>query len=393
MLYGREHELGILGQVVGKLADRSGTALVIRGEPGAGKTALLAEATTAARQQGSRVLSVACVRPESQIPFAALHRLLQPLLPAAAGLPDRHRSALLAAFGLSDLSADPLLTSLGALELLGGDQPTLCVVDDAQWLDDASRSVLSLVARRLTGQSCAMLVAVCDGHLARLADVGLDELPLGAIADSPARELLDSRAPGLDPALRDRVLAAAAGNPLALAELPESPARTPESPARTPERPAQADRAAHPCLRRTRGDAALGDPDSAARRRRRSRRGTCPGTRGRLALRQAGPSTSTRSPQPSMPDWPRSGTTSWPSGTRCRPARPTRRSPTRSGRRPTRRWPTCWQLSLTARSGIRRRPRSARTSASLPDWTKRRGGRNVAVPSLSRRPLLTEPPS
>ncbi len=234
MLYGREHELGILGQVVGKLADRSGTALVIRGEPGAGKTALLAEATTAARQQGSRVLSVACVRPESQIPFAALHRLLQPLLPAAAGLPDRHRSALLAAFGLSDLSADPLLTSLGALELLGGDQPTLCVVDDAQWLDDASRSVLSLVARRLTGQSCAMLVAVCDGHLARLADVGLDELPLGAIADSPARELLDSRAPGLDPALRDRVLAAAAGNPLALAELPKA---LPEHPKALPEHP------------------------------------------------------------------------------------------------------------------------------------------------------------
>ncbi len=153
-LYGREHELGVIGQLAASLAGHAGGALVIRGEPGIGKSALLAEAMAAATSRRLRVLPARCARPEAGISFAGLHRLLHPLLPRADRLPPRQRRALLAACGLSDDGLDPLAAGLAALELIAGDQarPTLGIIDDAQWLDDASGTVLGLVARRLGGR-------------------------------------------------------------------------------------------------------------------------------------------------------------------------------------------------------------------------------------------------
>lgn len=219
-LHGRERELAAISRLAGSLASHAGGALVVRGEPGAGKSALLAEAAAAAARLRLRVLPAACARQEAGIPFAGLHRLLHPLLPRADGLPPRQRRALFAASGLADEGLDPLAAGLAALGLISGDQtqPTLGIIDDAQWLDDASSTVLGLAARRLSGRAGALLVAICDGHRSRFDATGLAELRLRQLTDTQARALLGSRV--TSPAARERLLAAAAGNPLALTELP-----------------------------------------------------------------------------------------------------------------------------------------------------------------------------
>jgi DNA-binding CsgD family transcriptional regulator len=201
--------------------------LVIRGPAGIGKSTLLDAAAAAAAAQGVRVLTATGIQSEARIPFAGLHQLLRPILHLADGLPRRQRAALESAFGMSD---DPdqaapglLAVGLAALELASAAAtatPVLLVIEDAQWLDESSRGALAFAARRLAADPVAMLAAVRADHADSLGDDGLPELELAGLDEESAAELLSQQAPDLEARLRDRVLAEAAGNPLALVELP-----------------------------------------------------------------------------------------------------------------------------------------------------------------------------
>jgi DNA-binding CsgD family transcriptional regulator len=225
-LYGREDELQIVSRHVVRMASGAGSALVINGEAGIGKSALLAAATRQAAQAGAQVLSATGIQAEARLPFAGLHQLLQPILPLAGRLPSRQRAALLSAFGMSDAGpAGPFLVGLAALEVISdaaARSPVLLVADDAQWLDEPSCAVLGFVARRLGDVAAALLIAVRDGFPSPLGDAGLPELRLAGLDDPYATAILDTGSPGLAPALRERLLREAAGNPLALVELPKS---------------------------------------------------------------------------------------------------------------------------------------------------------------------------
>jgi DNA-binding CsgD family transcriptional regulator len=200
-------------------AGRSGV-LVMRGEPGVGKTALLEYAIESAA--GLRVARVAGVESEMELAFAALQQLCAPMLDKLAGLPDPQRAAVGVAFGLETGAApDRFLVGLAVLSLLSEvaeQQPLLCVVDDAQWLDRASAQVLAFVARRLLAEPVALVFAAREpGEEFQ----GLPELPVGGLHDGDARELLGSVVGGpLDERVRDRIVAETRGNPLALLELP-----------------------------------------------------------------------------------------------------------------------------------------------------------------------------
>ena len=200
-------------------AGRSGV-LVMRGEPGVGKTALLEYAIESAA--GLRVARVAGVESEMELAFAALQQLCAPMLDKLAGLPDPQREALGVAFGLNTGAApDRFLVGLAALSLLSEaaeQQPLLCVIDDAQWLDRASAQALAFVARRLLAEPVALVFATREpGEEFR----GLPELPVGGLGEGDARELLGSVIRGpLDERVRDRIVAETRGNPLALLELP-----------------------------------------------------------------------------------------------------------------------------------------------------------------------------
>jgi hypothetical protein len=225
-LYGREHELQVVADLVGGLAERAGGVLVVRGEAGIGKSALLAAAARLAADSGARVLSATGIQAEARLPFAGLHQLLRPILPLAERLPPPQRAGLLSAFGMADAEpAGPFLIGLAALELISeaaSGTPVLLTADDAQWLDEPSCAVLGFVARRLAAEPTALLVTIRDGLASPFGAAGLPELVLAGLTEPAAAALLDARAPGLDPALRDRLLAEAAGNPLALVELPKA---------------------------------------------------------------------------------------------------------------------------------------------------------------------------
>jgi DNA-binding CsgD family transcriptional regulator len=225
-LYGREHELKVVANLVGGLAEGAGGVLVVCGEAGIGKSALLAAAARLAADSGVRVLSATGIQAEARLPFAGLHQLLRPVLPLTERLPPLQRAGLLSAFGMADGEpAGEFLIGLAALELISeaaSATPVLLAVDDAQWLDEPSCVVLGFVARRLAAEPAALLVAIRDGIASPFGDAGLPELPLAGLTEPAATALLDARVPGLDPALRDRLLAEAAGNPLALVELPKA---------------------------------------------------------------------------------------------------------------------------------------------------------------------------
>jgi hypothetical protein len=210
-------------------AGRSGV-LVMRGEPGIGKTALLEHAIESAA--GLRVVRVAGVESEMELAFAALQQLCAPMLDKLEGLPDPQRDALGVAFGLNTGAApDRFLVGLAALSLLSEvaeQQPLLCVIDDAQWLDRASALVLAFVARRLLAEPVALVFATREpGEEFR----GLPELLVGGLRDGDAQELLSSVIRGpLDERVRDRIVAETRGNPLALLELPRGVPEVPEVP-------------------------------------------------------------------------------------------------------------------------------------------------------------------
>ena len=222
-LVGREDGLRLLGGLLERVGDGGG-ATVVRGEAGIGKSALLSEVARLAVARHMRILTTTGVQSEAQIAFAGLYQLLRPILDQADRLPPPQRSAVLAAFGRSDAAEPELfLIALATLSLLGdaaAQAPVLLVVEDAQWLDRASADVLVFVARRLDFELVVLLAALRDGFDGPFAGSGLPELALPRLDPPSAGRVVDARAPGLPPEVRERVLTEAAGNPLALVELP-----------------------------------------------------------------------------------------------------------------------------------------------------------------------------
>jgi DNA-binding CsgD family transcriptional regulator len=222
-LLGRRVECGALDQLLENVRAARSQVLVVRGEPGVGKTALLGY--LAKQASGCLIARAAGVESEMELAFAGVHQLCAPLLGRVARLPAPQREAIRTAFGLSEgNSPDLFLVGLAVLGLLSdaaADGPLLCLVDDAQWLDHASARVLAFVARRLLAESVALVFAVRDPS----EDKGLGSLSamvVGGLSDADARALLDAATPGrLDERVRDRVVAESNGNPLALLELPK----------------------------------------------------------------------------------------------------------------------------------------------------------------------------
>jgi DNA-binding CsgD family transcriptional regulator len=221
-LSGRRQQCGVLDGLLADVRAGRSQALVVRGEPGIGKSALLAYAADTAPD--FQVARAEGVESEMELPFAALQQLCGRMLDRLDQLPAPQRDALGVAFGLRAGSApDRFLVGLAVLGLLSDvatSQPLLCLIDDAQWLDQASAQALAFVARRLDAESVAMIFGTRDlaaaGHLA-----GLPGLVVGGLPDADARALLASVLPGrLDERVRDRIIAESGGNPLALLELP-----------------------------------------------------------------------------------------------------------------------------------------------------------------------------
>jgi DNA-binding CsgD family transcriptional regulator len=221
MLLDRLAERAALGQLVDAARGGRSGALVVHGEAGVGKTALLEDVTASAA--GMRIARVAGIESEMELAYAALQQLCAQMLDGLDRLPDPQREALGVVFGLRAGEApDRFLVGLAALSLLAdaaGKQPLLCVIDDAQWLDRASAQAMGFVARRLFAEQVALVVATREpGGEFR----GLPELAVGGLGDGDARDLLASviRRP-LDERVQERFIAEAGGNPLALLELPQ----------------------------------------------------------------------------------------------------------------------------------------------------------------------------
>ena len=202
--------------------DGQSAALVLRGEPGIGKTALLGYA--AKHAEDCRIVRAVGVESEMELPFAGLHQLCAPLLDGLDRLPVPQRDALGTAFGLSmGARPDRFLVGLAVLTLLSDaaeERPLVCLVDDAQWLDRSSAQVLAFVARRVEAESVVLLFAERDvDEPDELA--GLPEVRLEGLSEAEARDLLATVIGGrMDERVRDRIVAETRGNPLALLELP-----------------------------------------------------------------------------------------------------------------------------------------------------------------------------
>jgi DNA-binding CsgD family transcriptional regulator len=219
-LLGRQREQRRIDGVLARAADGEGAALVLHGDPGVGKTALLDYA--AERGSGLQVLRTAGVEGEMELPYAALQQLCWPLLALCDSLPEPQKEALDVAFGLkAGQPPTPFLVGLAVLGLLSESaekQPLICIVDDAHWLDRASADALGFVARRLVAERIALLISarIISRALARLP-----ELHVGPLSVGDARRLLESALPApLDERVLERLALEARGNPLALLELP-----------------------------------------------------------------------------------------------------------------------------------------------------------------------------
>ncbi|MGH1565187.1 ATP-binding protein [Mumia sp. DW29H23] len=220
-LLGRRRECELLDRVVSSLRGGQSRALVVRGEPGVGKSALLDY--LGATASGCQVVRATGVESEMELAYAGLHQLCAPYLGRLDDLPAPQADALGVAFGLrSGEVPDRFLVGLAVLGLVSGgaaEKPLVWLVDDAQWLDRATAQTLAFVARRLAAEAVGLVFAVRDDD----GDdplAGLEELRLGGLDDASSRELLDTVITGsLDERVRDRIVAETGGNPLALLEL------------------------------------------------------------------------------------------------------------------------------------------------------------------------------
>jgi DNA-binding CsgD family transcriptional regulator len=220
MLRGRRDERAVLDGLFGEARAGQSGVLVLRGEAGIGKTALLEHAIEPASDFA--LLRAVGVESEMELPFAALHQLCAPLVDFFNRLPAPQRDALEVTFGVrAGAAPDRFLVALATLSLFSEaaqERPLLCVIDDAQWLDGASAQTLGFVARRLLAEPIVLLVAARE---VTDAFAGLPELLIEGLDDADARKLLASVIPGrLDDRVADQLVAEARGNPLALLELP-----------------------------------------------------------------------------------------------------------------------------------------------------------------------------
>ncbi len=221
-LVDRFSEREALDQLVVGVRMGNSQALVVRGEAGVGKTALLRHLSETA--EGCRIAHVAGVESEMELPFAGLHALCAHMLERAPRLPTPQRDALSTAFGLRPgPPPDRFLVALAVLTLLADaaeERPLVCIVDDAQWLDQVSAQTLAFVARRLLAERLGLVFALRESGRPHALD-GLPELVIDGLAADDAETLLDATIPGpIDERVRAQILAETRGNPLALIELP-----------------------------------------------------------------------------------------------------------------------------------------------------------------------------
>jgi len=229
MLYGRDAELARIDELLALARTGQSGALSVCGDAGVGKTALLEYAVDKAG--GMRLLRVTCVESEAELPFAGLHLLLRPALTRLDALPVPQAAALRGAFGLAEApdapAIDRFLTGLATLTLLSelaDGEPTLCVVDDAHWLDQASATAMLFAARRLDAEGVALVFGSRGGHVCGAS--GLPALRLAPLDRESSARLLADQATDLAPAVLERIVEHSEGYPLALIELPA--ALTPE---------------------------------------------------------------------------------------------------------------------------------------------------------------------
>ncbi|MEU1513337.1 AAA family ATPase [Streptomyces sp. NPDC005811] len=227
---GRDPQIAAVTAVVDRVRGGDGGALLITGDPGIGKTALLEHALAGLPAGQVRLLSTVATEQDSPLPFAGLRRLLAPVRAHDAALPPTQRAALARAVDTDGEGGDEggggpagqflvALATLGLLTEAATRRPVLLVVEDLHWLDAASATVLAFVARRLAPEPVALLAALREDFGSPLSSAGLPTLTLEPLAPAHAAAVVDSVAPGLSSVLRERVLAEAGGNPLALTEL------------------------------------------------------------------------------------------------------------------------------------------------------------------------------
>jgi hypothetical protein len=221
-LIGRDSELERLYQAL-RHGERAGTTLLLHGEPGIGKSALLDATRAAALERGFAVLETAGAATEAGWPYAGLERLLRPLFARIPDLRLQRRLALETALGRGDIpSPHPLLVAFGVLDLLAahaGQRTLLVLLDDAHWLDSASRTVLGLVGRNLNDHRICIVAATRTRHREASDELGFAELVVTGLDDTASVEILAIHGGALSTDARDRLVVEAAGNPLALIEL------------------------------------------------------------------------------------------------------------------------------------------------------------------------------
>ncbi|HXT91097.1 MAG TPA: AAA family ATPase [Trebonia sp.] len=222
-MLGRDKELAALSVLIDKVSE-NGTATAVLGEAGIGKTSLLRAVADYGEAAGLLVLRTEGVEAEAQLPFACLHQLLWPVLDGAARLSEPQRQALAAAFGDGAAGRpEPFMIALATLNLLAeaaARRPVLIVADDVQWLDSPTHDVLTFIARRITSDPIVLVGTVRKGYQLAFTSAGLAAVDLGGLDDEAARAVLATQGEGLSYAATERILREAAGNPLALVELP-----------------------------------------------------------------------------------------------------------------------------------------------------------------------------
>jgi DNA-binding CsgD family transcriptional regulator len=222
-LIGRDAELAALHRLISMIR-HEGSSVILRGEPGVGKSSVLRAAAALGRDNNALVLEASGIESESMLPFAGLHQLLRPLLNRPSSLPEVQQRALLTALGLRDGPAPQLfLIALAALTLItdtAAMQPVVLVVDDVQWIDVPTNDVLAFISRRVRHDPVMMITALRDGHVVAVCSADAQEINLAGLDEDSSRELLSLADAGLTGVDRRAILGYARGNPLALVELP-----------------------------------------------------------------------------------------------------------------------------------------------------------------------------
>lgn len=232
-IHGREPELNLFDTLLADIEEH-GQGVLVRGDAGIGKSSLVQEVAQRARARRITVLETTGIEAESGLPYAGLHRLLAPLLDEVERLPETQRRALLTALGMQEGPAPQVflvaLATLGLLTDRTATRPVVAVIDDVQWLDPPTSEALAFVARRVQHDPVLLVAAHRNGTPETFWRGGLLEIDVAALNDTAARAVLADTASDLRSADRERILAEAAGNPLALVELPLAWRRSPRDP-------------------------------------------------------------------------------------------------------------------------------------------------------------------